>query len=272
MLNLADIDKKPVVLLTDFGRQDAFSGVLKGVIASISPASKVIDLTHEVDPQDILQGSFLLTTSCSYFPRGSVFCAVVDPGVGSDRKGICIQTRDYYFVGPDNGLLWKAASEDKIKGIVHLTNQAYFLDAVSSTFHGRDIFAPVAAHISKGLEDISSLGTPLKKCVEYRFPAINRTAFSMELAVIHIDRFGNVILNLEQTAFRQFVKNKRYVLTINGIRIKKTLTSYSFAQDGELFLIGSSSSYMEIALKNSSAAQRLAVNRMDKAVLEILDP
>lgn len=268
---MANINTRPIVLLTDFGRQDTFSGVLKGVIASISPESKVIDLTHEVSPQDILQGVFLLSTSYSYFPKGSVFCCIVDPGVGSDRKGICIQTRDYYFVGPDNGLLWKAASDNKINRIIHLTNKAYFLDSVSSTFHGRDIFAPVTAHISKGLDDISTLGKSLEKCVEYHFPEVDRTAFSMGLTVIHIDRFGNVILNLEETKFRQFVQNKRYVLTINGIRIEKAVSSYSFAQENELFLIGSSSAYMEIAVKNSSAAQRLAVNRLDKAMLEIFD-
>ncbi|CCK79933.1 SAM hydrolase/SAM-dependent halogenase family protein [Desulfobacula toluolica] len=269
---MANIDKKPIILLTDFGRQDSFSGVLKGVIASVSPESKVIDLSHEVNPQDILHGSFLLSTSCSYFPRGSVFCCIVDPGVGSSRKGICIQTQDYYFVGPDNGLLWKAASDNKINRIIHLANKAFFLDSVSSTFHGRDIFAPVAAHVSKGIEDISTLGKPLEKCVEYHFPRIDKTAFSMELTVIHIDWFGNVILNLKETKFRQFVQNKRYCLKINGIRIEKTVSSYSFAQEGELFLIGSSSAYMEIAVKNSSAAQRLAVKRMDKAMLVIVDP
>ncbi|MCK4767778.1 MAG: SAM-dependent chlorinase/fluorinase [Desulfobacula sp.] len=265
------IENRPVVLLTDFGQQDTFAGVLKGVIASISPESKVIDLTHGVNPQDIRQGSFLLATSCSYFPKGTVFCVIVDPGVGSARKGICIETRDYYFVGPDNGVLWKAAKENKIKRIVHLTNKAYFLDSVSTTFHGRDIFAPVAAHISKGIEDISCLGESLKKCVEYQFPRIERKAFSLVLTVIHIDRFGNITLNLEEKGYRQFIKNKWFVLTINDIQIKKVFSSYSQARDGELFLIGSSSSYMEIALKNSNAAKMLDAKCMDKAVLKILD-
>lgn len=270
-LNLIKIETRPIVLLTDFGRQDIFAGVLKGVIASISPASTVMDLTHDVSPQDILQGSFLLAASCSYFPRGSVFCCIVDPGVGSDRKGICIQTRDYYFVGPDNGLLWEAADANTIRRIVHLTHTAYFLDSVSSTFHGRDVFAPVAAHISKGLEDISVLGTPLKKCVEYRFPEVEKTAFSLGLRVLHVDRFGNVILNLKEAEFRQFVQNRRYVLTINSLRIETTLTCYSQAKGDELFLVGSSFGYMEIALKNFNAADRLAVKVMDRAVLEIFD-
>ena len=265
------IENRPVVLLTDFGQQDTFAGVLKGVIASISPESKVIDLTHGVNSQDIRQGSFLLATSCSYFPKGTVFCVIVDPGVGSARKGICIETRDYYFVGPDNGVLWKAAKENKIKRIVHLTNKAYFLDSVSTTFHGRDIFAPVAAHISKGLEDIAILGKILEKCVEYHFPKIERNTFSLGLTIIHIDRFGNVTLNLKENQFRQFTQKRRFCLTLNDARIKEVYSSYAKAIDGELFLIGSSSGFLEISLKNSNAAKILGAKYMDKAQLKILD-
>ncbi|MBU8910274.1 MAG: SAM-dependent chlorinase/fluorinase, partial [Desulfobacterales bacterium] len=250
---MAGVENRSIVLLTDFGQQDIFAGVLKGVIASINPESKVIDLSHGVNPQDIHQASFLLAVSCLYFPKGTVFCVIVDPGVGSARKGICIETRDYSFVGPDNGVLWQAAKENKIKKIIHLTNKAYFPGPVSNTFHGRDIFAPVAAHISKGLEDISCLGESLEKCVEYQFPGIERKALSLVLTVIHIDRFGNITLNLEEKEYRQFIKNRWFVLTINDIQIKKVFSSYSQAKDGELFLIESSSSYMEIALKNSNA-------------------
>ncbi|WP_300461575.1 SAM-dependent chlorinase/fluorinase [Desulfobacula sp.] len=266
---MTHIQPRPIVLLTDFGQQDAFTGILKGVIAAISPESNVIDLTHGVDPQDILQGAFLLAAACPYFPRGSVFCAIVDPGVGSDRKGICIQTRDYYFVGPDNGLLWKAASENRIKRIIHLTNPAYFLDSVSHTFQGRDIFAPVAAHISKGLEDIARLGKPLKKCVEYSLPDIQRTVDSLGLTIVHIDRFGNVTLNIEGTEFKQFVHNKRFSLAIMGTRINRIVTFYSQALAGELFLIESSSGYMEVALKNANAADRLGVTCRDKCILTV---
>jgi len=261
----------PIVLLTDFGLQDTFVGVLKGVIASISPDSKVIDLTHGVTAQDILQGSFLLTAACSYFPKGSVFCIIVDPGVGSDRKPICIETRDYFFVGPDNGVMWKAAQKNKIKRIIHLCNKSYFLDPVSNTFHGRDIFAPVAAHISKGLEDISALGRPLKTCVEYHFPGIERNSFSLGLTVIYIDWFGNMTLNLEEKEFRQFVQNKDFVLKINGFRIQKVYDHYSQARAGELFLIGSSCFFLEISLKNADAAKFIGAKCMDTAVLKILD-
>lgn len=268
---MAKVEKKPIVLLTDFGQQDAFAGVLKGVIASISPETKVMDLSHGIHPQNILQGSFLLVTSCSYFPKGSVFCVIVDPGVGSDRKGICIQTRDYFFVGPDNGVIWKAAKNNTIKSIVHLTNKAYFLESISNTFHGRDIFAPVAAHISKGIEDISILGKPLEKCIEYDLPQVKRNALSLELTVIHIDGFGNVTLNLEGKEFEQVVQHRQFCLTINGVQVKKVYSSYSQARDKEFFLINGSSSYMEISLKNSNAAKMLDTSCLSRAVLELTD-
>lgn len=264
-------ETRPIILLTDFGHKDTFVGVLKGVIASISFGSKVIDLTHDVNPQDILQGSFFLAISYSYFPKGSVFCVVVDPGVGSDRKSICIETEDYYFVGPDNGVLWKAAKENRIKKIVCLSNIEYFLDSISCTFHGRDIFAPVAAHISKGLEDISVLGPLLKKCVEYELPEVKKNDVSLKLHVIHIDRFGNASLNITEIQFAQFVRNKRFYLTINGVKINKVFSNYSKAVEGELFLIPSSSSYMEISLKNSNAAKMIMIKSLDKASLEIVD-
>jgi len=262
---------RPIVLLTDFGLQDTFAGILKGVIAGISPESNIMDLSHGVAPQDILQGAFLLTTSYPYFPKGSVFCVVVDPGVGSDRKGILIESRDYLFIGPDNGVLWNAAHENKIERILHLKNPSYFLNPVSTTFHGRDIFAPVAAHISKGIKDLSILGSPLKECVEFNFPKIKRTLASLVLTVIHIDRFGNSALNIDVKSFIQYVQGKQFCLTINGVRIRAAYDTYSQARDDEPFLIVSSYSYIEISLKNANAANRLNIKCMDEAVLEIQD-
>ena len=261
------MEKGPIVLLTDFGLKDAYAGILKGVVASISPQTNIMDLSHEVSPQDILQGSFLLVTSFSYFPKGSVFCVVVDPGVGSDRKAICIKTEDYYFVGPDNGVLWEAAKRNRIQGMIHLTNAGYFLNPVSGTFHGRDIFAPVAAHISKGLNDIALLGKPLESCVKYEFPRIGESRDSLELCVIHIDRFGNLILNIEHEPFNRFVQGREFSLAINGERISRVFSNYAQAGDRELFLIASSSSHMEISLKNSSAALALQAVCLDKATL-----
>nr|NJM01376.1 SAM-dependent chlorinase/fluorinase [Desulfobacula sp.] len=264
--------KGPVVLLTDFGLDDAYAGILKGVAASISPETRTIDLSHGVAPQDILHGAFLLAASFSYFPKGSVFCVVVDPGVGSDRKGICIKTEDYYFVGPDNGILWEAANRNRIKDIIHLTQPAYFLNPVSGTFHGRDIFVPVAAHISKEPGDITRFGNPLESCVKYEFPRIVRNRDTLDLCILHIDRFGNLILNIEHESFIRFVQGREFSLAINGERINKVLSHYAQAGDGEFFLMASSSSHMEISLKNSNAALALQAVRLGRAVLKRSSP
>ena len=193
---------------------------------------------------------------------------MVDPEVGSGRRGICIETRDYYFVGPDNGVLWEAASDHTINRILHLTNPAFFLDRVSTTFHGRDVFAPVAAHISKGINHMGILGDPLKKCVEYHFPRVEKNSSSMGLTVVYIDRFG---LNLREKEFRQFVQNRPFVLTLNNVRINAFYHHYSQAENNQIFLIGASSSFLEISVKNLNAANLLKSKCMDKAVLELLD-
>ena len=266
------MEKRWVVLLTDFGQKDIYAGVLKGVVASISPETNVIDLTHEVSPQDTPEASFLLAAAFSYFPKGSVFCVVVDPGVGSGRKGICIETEDYYFVGPDNGVLWKAANRNRIKRIIHLSNTKYFLFPVSGTFHGRDIFAPVAAYISNGMNDISVFGKSMESCIEFEFPGVKENKDSLELCIIHIDRFGNLILNLEHQDFIRFVRDKEFCLTLNGEKISKVLKNYAAAKDKELFLIASSSSHMEISLKNSNAAHALQAKRFGKGILKRGNP
>ncbi len=263
-------DKPPVVLLTDFGLKDLFVGVLKGVISTINPRTRIIDLTHEIEPQNIHQAAYILSTSYHYFPKGSVFCVVVDPGVGSLRKAICIETEDFFFVGPDNGVLFEAANDDTIKKIVQLTDSNYFLDSISSTFHGRDIFSPVSAHISKGMEDIERLGQVEKGCVEYRFSKPITNNKTMSLSVIYIDRFGNSVLNISGTEFKQFVGNHNFQLRVNDLLVDNVCDNYSQGEDNHPFLIAASASYMEISLKNTNAAKQLGIKVLDKVVLEIV--
>ncbi len=267
---MTSTDTRPVILLTDFGRKDTFAGIMKGVIASISPESRVIDLTHDIDPGNILQASFLLRISYAYFPKKSVFCVVVDPGVGSERNAVCIETRDYFFVGPDNGVLWEAATGNHIKQIIRLTNTDYFLEPISNTFHGRDIFAPMAAAISKRLETLAILGDPVNECVKFYLPKIKVNKSCLELSVLHIDRFGNLTLNLSENEFRQFVQDREFCLAFKDRRINKTYKAYSAAKENEVFLIPASSGYMEISVKNGSAAKMLDARTMDSAALEIL--
>ncbi len=257
-----------VVLLTDFGVRDPYAGILRGVIASISPDTRVIDLTHEISPRDILEAAFVLAVSFAWFPRGSVFCAVVDPGVGSKRKAICIRTVNYWFVGPDNGLLWEAANRDGISHVIHLNQPEWFHQPVSATFHGRDVFAPVAARIAQGVDDLSRLGQPLTTCVRAPFPEPEETDDGLLLRVIHIDRFGNLILNLTWEQFKRRVGERHFQLRLNGKTVRTFCATYAEAPDIEFFVIHSSLPYVEIALKNADAARQLNAARLDRALLK----
>ena len=184
-----------IALLTDFGLKDSYVGVMKGVIATVNPRVTVIDLDHDVASHRIEEAAFLLATSYSYFPQNTVFCVVVDPGVGSSRKAIAIQTKNYYFVGPDNGVLWQAAERDGITKIVTLENKKYFRKPVSSTFHGRDIFAPIAAALTKGYRP-AGFGREIKDFINPDFinPQVERGTIFGE--ILHIDSFGNLITNI----------------------------------------------------------------------------
>ena len=137
-----------ITLLTDFGNQDAYVGIMKGVIAGINPFANIVDICHSISPQDIFSGAYLLYTSYKYFPRKTIHVVVVDPGVGSRRNIICVETKNYFFLAPDNGILSFIVQEERLKSIIRVTNSKYFLPSLSSTFHGRDVFAPVAAHLS----------------------------------------------------------------------------------------------------------------------------
>ena len=260
---------RPIVLLTDFGLQDAFAGILKGVILSINPHATIVDLSHGVRPQDILHGAFLLLTAQGYFPRGSIFCAVVDPGVGGGRRPVLIKTNQYYFVGPDNGLLWQAAQKNGIQSAVHLTQGAYFLEKISSTFHGRDIFAPIAAHLSLGVEMCklgSPVNDPVKELVHLDLPLPEKQENSLILTVLDIDIYGNITLNITQDEFYSFVKD-RFCLSAGTARISSCYKAYYQAGEDQPFLLAASSGYMEVAQKNGNAAEQLGIKNLDQVVL-----
>lgn len=257
-----------IVLLTDFGIKDAFSGILKGVIACVSPESKVIDLSHGIRPQDILQGAFVLSNAFAFFPAGSIFCVVVDPGVGSDRKGICIETTDYYFVGPDNGILWEAASQNGIKRIIDLTRNEYWLPEISNTFHGRDIFAPVSGHLSKGVKSLTLLGDSLDHCVKLEFPKVEKKGSVWELAVLNVDHFGNIALNIRQEEFYHLVGKGAFCISMNDHQISKKFNAYAEAPADELFIVVSSDGYIEICMRNASAADQVRLKGLNRVLLE----
>jgi S-adenosyl-L-methionine hydrolase (adenosine-forming) len=244
-----------VTLLTDFGTVDWFVGVMKGVIATIAPTSSIVDLTHQIPPGDIRAGAFALTASCRFFPRGTVHVAVVDPGVGSDRKAIAVQTADYLFVGPDNGVLSWALQRESIRSIHALENKARFLKPLSRTFHGRDIFAPVAAHLSRGLA-IEKLGPDRNDFVRLEWPQIRRTERTVRGEIIYVDRFGNVITNLDAATLSASKGTRAHVFT-RGKRLCPLAPFYqSVGRDKPVGVLGSSG-FLEIAVNDGNASKQL---------------
>src|SRR3989337_2450124 len=185
-----------ITLLTEFGSQGAYGGIMKGVIAGISPFANIIDICHSIPPQDIFSGAYLLYTSYKYFPKKTVHVAVVDPGVGSRRDIICVETKDYFFLVPDNGILSFIIQNEKTKSIFRITNNKYFLPSPSNTFHGLDVFAPVAAHLSLGVKP-QQLDLKIDQLEQLDMPEpVHKKTGQVEGRIIYIDRFGNLISNI----------------------------------------------------------------------------
>ena len=197
-----------ITLLSDFGNQDAYVGIMKGVIAGINPLANIIDISHSIPPQDIFNGAYLLYTSYKYFPKGTIHVAVVDPGVGSQRDIVCVETQDHLFLAPNNGLLSFVVQEEKPKGIFRVTNNRYFLPSPSNTFHGRDVFAPVAAHLSLGIKP-HQLGVKISKLEQLDIPKPHyKKTGQLEGQIIYIDRFGNLITNITREHITQHISNQ----------------------------------------------------------------
>jgi S-adenosyl-L-methionine hydrolase (adenosine-forming) len=246
---------RPIItLLTDFGSTDPFVGVMKGVISGICPEAVTIDLSHEVQAFEVAQGGFLLAQSWQYFPKGTIHVAVVDPGVGSNRRPIVVEADGQLLVGPDNGLFSMIfdAGPHKVR---HITAERYFRKPVSMTFHGRDIFAPVAAHLAMGAKP-AKLGKTIADYTKLEFFRPIRTAKrAWTGTVLHIDRFGNIVTNFQAEAFAASTFEVRV-----GLRtVERTASHYSEVPFGELFLITGSSGFLEISVNQASAAKLLGV-------------
>ena len=262
-----------ITLLTDFGTQDYFVGAMKGVILSVNPAAQIIDITHDIPPQDIHAGAFNLLAVYKEFPSATIHVGVVDPGVGSDRRAILIECAGQFFIGPDNGLFsWICEREGKFVAR-RLTNAAYFRQPISTTFHGRDIFAPVAAALSNGVNP-DEFGPLIDDHVRLESLKPKTTDKGIEATIIHIDRFGNCITSLTRDHFGAVELAAGASLMVN----KQKVTSFRefFAQPGqqdeaELFMIVGSAGFVEIAARNASAASILNARRGQLIILTTED-
>jgi S-adenosylmethionine hydrolase len=254
-----------VTLLTDFGAQDAFVGTMKGVLLSLAPDVTVVDLTHQVPPQDIRAGAFLLHTARRFFPPGTVHLAVVDPGVGGPRRPVAARIGDSCYVCPDNGLLSYVLAENTLTRAVTLDNPAYWRPSVSRTFHGRDIFAPAAAHLARGVS-LETLGTPTDTLHTFPLSQPQVSGDALTCHVVYADVFGNVFTDLTEDA-ADAGDLSRCVVEAGGRHIAGLADSYSAVPEGEPLALFGSSGRLEVAVRNGSARRVLGLQVGDTVVV-----
>lgn len=246
-----------ITILTDFGRRDGYVGAMQGVALSICPSATLVDLTHDIPPQDIQSAAFVLYQLFRYYPPHTVHCVVVDPGVGTPRREIALRTDRGVFVGPDNGVFSLVLRDSELLEVVNLTNRAYHLPRVSKTFHGRDIFMPAAAHIANGLP-LGMLGPTITDLVPLA-PA--PPPGEGNCRIMHIDHFGNLILDITAAAIAD---PAQVSFTVGGQTIQSLAATFGEVAVGELVAyIGSTHQHIEIAIRNGNAAQRLGVKLGD---------
>lgn len=264
-----------ITLLTDFGTRDEYVGVMKGVILSIVPQASIVDLTHEIDPQDVVQGSYLLDAAVEYFPEGSTHLAVVDPGVGGARAAVAIRRNRHFFVAPDNGILTLILAQ-KIDLAVRIENERIFRKPVSPTFHGRDIFAPAAAYLAAG-HAIEGLGPiiPSDELVRTRpnIPA-KRSGARIEGCVVAIDRFGNLMTNITAEAceaLKASCPGRDIGVGIGETSIAVLSNTYCEVAEGQMLALIGSRGYLEISVNQAGAAEQLNVVKGDRVAVLALN-
>ena len=259
---------RPIIaLLSDFGGRDHYSGAMKGVILGICPDTTLVDISHEVPPHDVMTAAFELAAAYRYFPVGCVFLTVVDPGVGSARRGLAADIGDYRFVAPDNGVLSVVFKERPPKSVVELTERRYARPTVSRTFEGRDRFAPAAAWLAKGIQ-LSALGRPV---TDYRMLEVavpKRTGDRVTGEVLRVDRFGNLVTNIDRKTFELLAEVGSIQITIDSRVIDRFVETYADINEDEVCALFGSTDHLEIAANSESATEHLNIGRGVTVVVE----
>ncbi len=257
-----------ITLLTDFGHRDAFVGTMKGVILGICPEARIVDLSHGITPQRIEEGAFILRTAYPYFPDGTVHVAVVDPGVGGQRRALVVETPEYRFVGPDNGLFAHVFARETDLRVISVTETRFMLPRVSNTFHGRDVFAPVAAHLTLG-RSVTDFGPEID---DYHTGSITEPSVhggGITGHVLHIDRYGNIITDIGESLFLETTREKRFQIRLAGLSLDRVCASYDEAEGGTALAILDSAGLLEIAVNGGSAAGLLDAAPGDRVDVEV---
>jgi S-adenosylmethionine hydrolase len=251
-----------LTLTTDFGASDHYVGTMKGVILSICPRAQIVDICHEVTPFEISEGAYTIAQAYPFFPPRTVHVVVVDPGVGTKRRPILVEAAGQYFIGPDNGVLSMVYAREKHK-VRLIANDRYFRQPVSATFHGRDIFAPVAAHLAAGVAP-SRIGKAIQDYIQADFAKPRRDSKGAWIgSILKIDHFGNIVTNFHSRDF----PGTPPTLTIGRHKISLLVQAYADAEPGKLFLIVGSSGYLEVSVNQGSAAEKIRCKTGARAVL-----
>ncbi len=259
-----------ITFLTDFGLSDAYTAMMKGVVLSINRNADIIDITHNIRFGSVYQGAGILKDAYSYFPEGTVHVAVVDPGVGSSRRLLAVKAAGHFFLGPDNGILWPIIKDAPEAEIVELTEKKFFLPDITSTFHGRDVFAPVAAHISLGTE-ISRLGHPITDPEKLIMPLSYIKDGILKGEIIRVDNFGNLITNITLADLSSFLGDKTPVIKIGEYKISGVSDTYSGNDKDKLMALINSSNHLEIAVNLGRASEyiRMATDQIPGTCIEV---
>ena len=253
-----------ITLTTDFGMAGSYAGTVKGVLLKINPRINIVDITHEITCFNILEGALVLSSYYQYFPKGTIHLVVVDPGVGGKRKGILIQTDNHYFIGPDNGLFSFIFEKEIIKDIFDLTNLKYFLNKPSTTFQARDIFAPVSAYLSLGV-DPEEFGSVTKECYKLKLPQPVYKNDYITGEIIYIDGFGNLVSNISSDLIKE---EKMVQIKIRKKKLGHLRNYYAEVKESEVIILIGSNNLLEIAVNQGSAQKILKAKTGDKITIE----
>lgn len=256
------VENPIITLTTDYGTLDGYVGVLKGLILSLNPRANILDITHDISAQDILGAAFTLCRACPAFPKGTIHVAVVDPGVGGERRPLLLRTESSFFIGPDNGIFSLVVDREDEIHIIELKESKYFLTPVSDTFHGRDIFAPVAAYLSLGV-DPTEFGPRVEEYVNISIPQPLVSKGEIIGQVLHIDHFGNVMINIDRQLYRDTVGNQAVSINIGPHTLDTVSRSYSDVEEGSPLAILGSSGFLEISVNRGNAQQYFQLRRGD---------
>ena len=255
-----------IALLTDFGLRDHYVGAMKGVILGICPDATLVDISHDVPPHDVLAASLELSAVYRLFPSGTIFLVVVDPGVGSKRRGLAVESGSYRFIAPDNGVLGPVFGEDSQVKVVELSERRYARPTVSRTFEGRDRFAPAAGWLGKNIQ-LSALGRPVTDYQLLDIPTVNRVDGTLVGEVLRIDHFGNLVSNIDRRTFENYAQAGSIQIEVGEYKVGRLVEVYADIHDGDVSAIFGSTGQLEFAVNSGSAVRQLSVERGDLVVI-----